>query len=135
LSAAQDAGGGFCLAIFDVDHFKNVNDRQGHLAGDKYLVGVAGLLAENVRDGDYVARIGGEAGKIIDRIRCEICQRSAAAAGLQGSIALSAGWSASEPGDNPEAIYHRADAALAQAKASGRNRTHPHGEGDAPDVI
>jgi diguanylate cyclase len=50
----------FSLAIFDIDHFKQVNDKKGHLQGDRTLQAVARLLDETVRDTDIVARYGGE---------------------------------------------------------------------------
>ena len=59
LDRAGDVGGP-ALAVLDIDHFKAVNDRYGHEAGDRVLVRVAELLREHVRAGDVVARTGGE---------------------------------------------------------------------------
>jgi diguanylate cyclase (GGDEF)-like protein len=60
LDRAGDVGGPVALAVLDIDHFKAVNDRYGHEAGDRVLVRVAELLREHVRAGDVVARTGGE---------------------------------------------------------------------------
>ena len=51
---------GLCLIMFDIDHFKQINDRHGHLAGDQCLTHLSQLLKETSRANDYVFRIGGE---------------------------------------------------------------------------
>jgi diguanylate cyclase (GGDEF)-like protein len=60
VEAMIDAQGAGALVLVDLDHFKEVNDRSGHLAGDRVLKGVADLLTEGVGPGDFVARIGGD---------------------------------------------------------------------------
>ena len=60
LERAQRGQGGAALLILDLDHFKHVNDRHGHLAGDRVLSSVAEALRAEVRDNDLVGRFGGE---------------------------------------------------------------------------
>jgi diguanylate cyclase (GGDEF)-like protein len=132
-----------CVAVFDLDHFKAINDTRGHSAGDAVLIQIARQLVEHVRDHDFVARLGGDefavvfvnldvrsAAVVVERIR----QRVAAAvrAGLSkawgeeiGGVTLSAGWAAMVSGDSARGLFDRADAELAAAKAAGRNQTRP----------
>lgn len=60
MSYVKRYGGTASLVYIDLDHFKEINDRHGHAAGDAVLRGVAGILAENTRESDVVARIGGD---------------------------------------------------------------------------
>ncbi|HEO71260.1 MAG TPA: GGDEF domain-containing protein, partial [Candidatus Hydrogenedentes bacterium] len=60
MSRAMRYGGTFSMVLLDLDHFKQVNDRHGHLAGDRILRAVAGLLQRNKRASDFLARYGGE---------------------------------------------------------------------------
>jgi GGDEF domain-containing protein len=59
-AASSTAEHELCVALFDIDHFKEVNDRLGHDAGDHVIVGVASVLAREARGTDFVARWGGE---------------------------------------------------------------------------
>jgi diguanylate cyclase (GGDEF)-like protein len=123
-----------CLVLVDVDHFKDVNDRHGHLVGDAVLREVASVLSGSIRSVDRVARWGGEeflvalpggtavlgaeaAGRL--RRRIEDHAWSEQAPGLR--LTVSAGVSAGRAGDFA-AILARADAALYTAKGAGRNR-------------
>jgi diguanylate cyclase (GGDEF)-like protein len=121
----------FGILLLDIDHFKQVNDEQGHLYGDRMLKAVARLMDENVRDTDIVARYGGEEFVIImpqttldgaavfaDRLRQRIEQ--------QLPLTLSCGVAQAGDGDNPQTLLARADAALYGAKAAGRNRVYRH---------
>ena len=130
---------GLTLLMIDVDHFKRYNDTYGHPAGDLALKQVAGALElEMHRPGDLVARYGGEefavimpttgnggadivAGRILARIRTVAIPHSGGEGGL---LTLSIGIAALTPDgqSNPEALVAAADAALYQAKHSGRNR-------------
>ncbi len=117
-----------CVAMVDIDHFKDVNDRFGHAAGDDILRDVASAIREGVRRHDHVGRYGGEeilvifpetvlddAFNIVERIRVAIEAR--------GRVTISGGvvqWSGSE--SLADAI-RRADVAMYEAKAKGRNRT------------
>jgi diguanylate cyclase (GGDEF)-like protein len=124
------------LAFFDVDHFKAINDRFGHAAGDAALAGVADRLRNGVRSGDGLCRWGGEefvllledcdlnqAREVADKARLAVASRPLSA-GTAGEIALtvSAGVAELRPGEDAEGLIGRADAALYAAKAAGRNR-------------
>lgn len=125
-----------CLACFDLDFFKQVNDRHGHQTGDEVLRAFAQLVLRSLREGDAFGRLGGEefglflrgasrsdAIAVCDRIR-------AAVAGLRIElghdrylqVTVSAGVAAFAAGGSAEAWLHSADLALYRAKAAGRNR-------------
>lgn len=131
----QHASGTPVSAIFiDVDHFKSINDRFGHLAGDQVLRGVAQILSEAVRDGDRVFRYGGDE-FVIFLLGCHVQGAHAIAqrilnranetnwtAGSRRSIAvqLSAGV-AQYGGGSLDILIDEADRALLEAKKCGRN--------------
>jgi two-component system cell cycle response regulator len=119
------------LAIFDLDHFKSVNDTHGHLAGDEVLRRFAAVLQEAVRDMDLVARYGGEEFAVI-LPRCEVSDavqvvervtRLLRATDQLRGITVSAGV-ASLPlnASTPLALVAAADDALFESKRNGRNR-------------
>ncbi|HSG35594.1 MAG TPA: sensor domain-containing diguanylate cyclase [Sphingomonadaceae bacterium] len=120
------------LITFDVDHFKQVNDRHGHQVGDEVLVKVAELALEQARASDLVGRTGGEefvwllpeAGAIeaslaAERLRRAV-ERESGGPGLP-PVTLSIGYALWQPGDNSASLLGRADAALYAAKQGGRN--------------
>lgn len=122
------------LAILDLDHFKLINDRHGHLVGDRVLVALAQLLRDCVRQADLVARIGGEeflavlpnadetrAREVCERIRQRIAGHDWAAVAPGLAVTLSAGLASAPPYDET-ALATRADQALYRAKALGRDR-------------
>lgn len=124
----------FSLIIFDIDHFKEINDRYGHLIGDRVLRTIGLLLRTNSRPYDTAARWGGEefslilpqttasdALKIADRIRFEFSQIQHTVKGKEFSCTLSAGISSYAPQDNASSLIERADRALYLAKANNRN--------------
>jgi diguanylate cyclase (GGDEF)-like protein len=122
------------LLMLDLDHFKMINDRHGHLVGDKHLRGVADVLKAEVRATDLVGRFGGEefvillprtarhdAMAIAERIR-----RRVATVAVEGmdSVTVSVGVAAHpEHGTTLEEVVSAADRALLAAKTAGRNRT------------
>jgi len=125
---------GYAVVVVDADHFKRINDTQGHAAGDAVLRQLAGLLQQGRRSTDVVARFGGEefvvllpdaespdeAGQVAERLRASVAQ---ADFGLGHPVTISLGVAHSEPGDlDASAVMARADAALYAAKQAGRNR-------------
>jgi diguanylate cyclase (GGDEF)-like protein len=138
LARAQRTQGGFALALADLDHFKRINDRYGHAVGDQVLKDLALRLQTSLRDGDWVARWGGEqflfflhdsstpdAVQTLERIADSI--RKAPVATEVGTIplTLSAGVGAVHK-TNYDALQalDLADVSLRQAKAAGRDRVH-----------
>lgn len=128
----------FCLALLDIDHFKQINDTHGHPAGDEVLRRTARLLDKNRRITDFVARFGGEefamllpgshesaASVLVDRIR-EMMSELRFPTGKNGEtigISFSAGIAEMLPADQGTAsLIQRADERLYRAKHSGRNR-------------
>lgn len=126
----------FAIALLDVDHFKRINDRFGHLAGDEALRQCARICRQHIRDGDLIARIGGEefavllmdtsdseACAIIDRLRASIAASTIQCAGKHFSVTLSGGVCHSTRAPSEfEALLRQADACLYEAKHKGRNR-------------
>ncbi|MDK6077025.1 GGDEF domain-containing protein [Massilia varians] len=120
------------LAVVDVDHFKMVNDRFGHLYGDEVLILVANLLQSSFRSQARVFRFGGEefvvllrsttlenARKIIDRFRTNV---EAHVFPQVGRVTVSVGFTSISATDSPVVTLGHADQALYFAKANGRNR-------------
>lgn len=132
---ADHGGYQFVLCYVDLDHFKTVNDRFGHTVGDAVLSGAAALFSEELREADYCGRIGGEeflfvltqtglenAVNVVDRVRCRFAETGFDTSGGEVNVTFSAGVTASRAGEPMDAILARADGALYQAKAGGRNR-------------
>ena len=121
------------LLVFDIDRFKPVNDRHGHLAGDEVLRRIAELAKRQARLGDCVARIGGEeflwimpgaddvlARDAAERLRWAV-EAGTSLAPVPG-VTVSVGWAVHGIGDTSLSLFSRADAALYAAKREGRNR-------------
>lgn len=121
----------FSVALFDIDHFKRVNDEQGHLQGDLMLQRVAKLLDEAVRETDTVARYGGEEFVVVmpqtglDGASV-FAERFRALAAARTPLTLSGGVACALDGDTPDTLLARADAALYAAKSAGRNCVFRH---------
>lgn len=120
------------LILFDVDHFKTVNDRYGHLVGDRVLKRIARIAGEQAREGDLVGRIGGEefvwvleggdadlAWSASERLRRAIAMESGVAE--VPPVTISVGCVTAEPGECSLSLFARADEALYEAKNGGRN--------------
>lgn len=134
---AQRTGGTLALIILDVDFFKSFNDRYGHLAGDECLRRVAGVLGRSHRSTDLVARIGGEefavllpdselgaTARVAETIRREIEMLGIRhAESPMGVVTASLGYVATNVTalQGSEAVFAAADAAVYEAKRSGRN--------------
>lgn len=120
------------LIVFDIDHFKQINDRHGHQVGDEVLVRVADIAREQVRASDLIGRVGGEefvwllpdAGlketrAAAERLRKAI-ERESCAGGLP-QVTASIGFAQWSEGDDAGVLMGKADAALYRAKGAGRN--------------
>ncbi len=115
----------FALAMLDLDHFKAFNDTRGHPAGDRLLKEAASAWREELRSGDFLARIGGEefalllpncspsdAVTVVDRLRSRVPYAQTCSAGMV----------LGEPGETSETLMTRVDEALYSAKSAGRDR-------------
>ncbi len=135
------------VALLDIDHFKRINDRYGHLCGDDVLRVIGGLIAATLGKGELAGRYGGEefllvvedhhgtgAGRILDLHRAISAERLAAA-GTVISVSCSIGLTWAVRDDDWQSLLGRADQALYDAKGSGRNRVIEHPRiGDIPAV-
>jgi two-component system cell cycle response regulator len=124
------------LVMVDMDYFKVVNDQYGHITGDRVLAGVATLIRQNIRDADAAGRYGGEEFIVVlpkndlssalhaaERIRKVIeAAEMKDFAGSAFRITASQGVASHKPGEGVESLISRADNALYEAKANGRNR-------------
>ena len=129
----------------DVDHFKQVNDRHGHLTGDKVLARIAGTCRDALRHFDLLGRTGGEeflvllprtrldhALPIAERLRTAIAALDCSDIADDLHLSISIGMAQLEPSDaHLKDLVARADAALYRAKANGRNRIEAEAEGRA----
>lgn len=122
------------LMMIDIDHFKSINDRYGHVAGDKILTATASLLAGLVRTTDIAARFGGEEFCIVmpgidldqardkaEHIRNSIAETPFEAGAERVSITASIGVAPRRPDESIPHWTKRADSALYEAKQQGRN--------------
>ncbi len=122
------------LLVFDVDHFKRINDRRGHDAGDRVLQGVAKLIAENIRQSDIFGRWGGEEFILIcpqiqaerlcalaEKIRSTVHEHIFESHGDPLKISVSIGAAVGRPQETFDELFKRADLALYEAKSGGRN--------------
>lgn len=127
--------GELCISMLDIDHFKHINDTWGHDAGDTVLVKISQALQKIMRQGDFVGRFGGEefiiilpestlaaATLVAERIQACIASLSFPELPEGTRITVSQGLCMHNNGDCIEATLKRADEALYQAKAQGRNR-------------
>jgi diguanylate cyclase (GGDEF)-like protein len=137
LAAAQRHGHPLTLVMFDIDHFKTINDERGHLAGDHVLKHLAGRIKQRIRREDLVARYGGEefaavlnsteldgGVKFAESIRARIADGPFEYEGEQFQVTVSLGVACThgETGITPEILIARADEKLYAAKNGGRNR-------------
>src|SRR4051812_5065451 len=129
----------FSLLLLDVDHFKKLNDRYGHLTGDYVLSAIGRVLRGAIRREDAVARFGGEEFAILlpstslddaiqaaQKVREAVARVSISRGGQQIAVTVSGGLATIESNERVEALIQRADSALYAAKAAGRNCTFLH---------
>jgi two-component system, cell cycle response regulator len=138
IQRSAGAGKSLSVMLFDIDHFKSVNDTYGHDVGDEVLKGLAQRVAGNMRNFDMVARHGGEefvvvmpdtAGDMALSVAERLCQRIAAEpfpiSEAPGKLDVTVSIGLADfagPGDNAEEMLKRADRAMYRAKHGGRNR-------------
>ncbi|HET7559421.1 MAG TPA: GGDEF domain-containing protein [Limnochordia bacterium] len=131
------------VILLDLDHFKRINDAEGHLAGDRVLAGVAATIRPQLARADVFGRWGGEEFLVIcpgrdldaallccERLRRVVQEVQSSA----GPVTASLGCAVYRPGDTPETLIGRADAALYRAKSQGRDRVEAAGRETGPMV-
>jgi len=134
LFEAKNNAAMFGLIMIDIDHFKQVNDCFGHLAGDAVLVELATLFKTSIRSTDLIGRWGGEeflvilpdtdeigAMKLAETLRRVVSENHFS---QQEHITISLGVSVFDGDTNVDSVIYRADQALYQAKENGKNRVH-----------
>lgn len=135
LARSQRSGNPVSLVLFDVDHFKRINDRHGHLCGDGVLSAVGQRLQQVLRRTDVRCRYGGDefmivlpetgesgAARVAEWVRVEMEQVLTAVSGEPVGMTVSVGTATAQRGESqPADIIERADRALYEAKAQGRN--------------
>lgn len=132
---AQRGSAPFAIALLDIDHFKRLNDSFGHQAGDQALIHLANVVRTLLRPMDSLARYGGEeflvllpnttleeAEKVMTRLQRELTKEFFLHDNQRILITFSAGVAERRADEGREAFIARADAAMYQAKAHGRNR-------------
>lgn len=132
IHVAQRSGKNLSVVFFDIDHFKEVNDHYGHLAGDTVLREIAALVAQRIRRSDIIARWGGEefvillpetdldeAVSLAEMMRHSISEKQFEQIGV---LTCSFGVAILEEGEDGEHLLNRADQMLYTAKNSGRNK-------------
>ena len=131
-------GSRYWLGVVDIDHFKTVNDRFGHLIGDEVLLLLSRIMRGCFRHSDQLYRFGGE--EFVVLLLCH--DETDASAAFErfrhvvqdypfpqaGTITVSVGFTAIEAGDTPAAAFERADRAVYHAKHCGRNQVGSHAE-------
>lgn len=135
---------GAALLLADIDHFKQINDKHGHLLGDKILRAIGQTLQSNIKGRDIAGRPGGDefaillqqtpiagARALAEQIRAAVAAgriRRTDGKDLPGSVTLSVGVAIGGNGDTLESMQARADAALYVAKRNGRNQVAVNGD-------
>ena len=135
---AMNSGDDLSLLLIDIDHFKMVNDTWGHATGDAVIQLVAATLAQNVKGQDCAARYGGEEFAVIlpatsieaamhvaENIRTALARKLFAPRDVEETVCavtVSIGVACYDPGEPLAQLIQRADAALYQAKKTGRDR-------------
>jgi len=127
------------MSLIDIDHFKQVNDKLGHAAGDEVLRRFASVASAQLRSGDLLSRWGGEeflvlfpftrrpdAFAALERVRQALNAQDFSDLAPDLRVTFSAGVTMIAPDDGDAAAIERADRAMYRAKSEGRNRTVVH---------
>jgi diguanylate cyclase (GGDEF)-like protein len=137
LARAEREGSPLCIVMLDIDHFKNLNDTHGHMAGDAVLREFTGRIAASLRPYDAVGRYGGEEFLVVlpgctlesgvrhaERLRGLITNNSFDTSEGRHTVSCSLGVASISPGgpNDPDSLIRAADAALYRAKRNGRDR-------------
>lgn len=144
---ARASGTPLSVAIADLDHFKQVNDRFGHATGDRALEHFVRMCEEQLRASDGVGRLGGEefglllpqtsladAHAVLERLRKRFNQEHCAHLPDDTALSVSIGITALCDGDTAENLLKRADLALYAAKSGGRDRSEVHPADSIPPM-
>jgi len=118
------------VVYFDLDHFKQVNDREGHAMGDKILRDAAEIMRQRSRPGEVLARLGGEefvsllpdADENAAWLYAERIRKAIESTSCPVKVTISAGVAQAMPSDTLDALITRADNAMLEAKRRGRNQ-------------
>lgn len=134
VNAARIRSQPLCIIMADVDRFKRINDQYGHQMGDRVLQAIAIRIQQAVRERDLVARYGGEefvivlwgsplsrGRKIAERVRRLVADRPISVDGRLIKVTVSQGLALLQDDDSPDSLIARADKAMYEAKAAGRN--------------
>jgi diguanylate cyclase (GGDEF)-like protein len=132
MAPSLEIGEPLAVLIFDIDHFKRINDTFGHQAGDEVIRKVASIARAHIRAEDLVGRIGGEEfvcilsgieGREARALANRLCRSIAQVTGRDGpAVTISIGLAMLREQDTAETLMCRADAALYEAKENGRNQ-------------
>ena len=133
----EDLVPGLAVLMFDLDHFKQINDRYGHARGALVLQQFAGVMRSQLRNSDVTARLGGEefcvilpgldretAHTVAERIRTAFAALQIPLDDFGGTATVSAGLATGSVTETFASVLNRADAALYKAKSAGRNQIH-----------
>jgi len=131
----RDGQGPISVVVADVDHFKDVNDELGHVAGDQVLIEVVKRFGGALRRRDVLGRYGGDellavlvdadieaAAEVAERVRRAVTASPIKLGESEVTVTVTLGVSESTPGDTSMALFGRADEALYEMKRAGRNR-------------
>jgi diguanylate cyclase (GGDEF)-like protein/PAS domain S-box-containing protein len=144
IAESRRSGRPLGVAMFDIDHFKRLNDTHGHAAGDEVLKMVGRTMSTSARPSDVIGRWGGEEfvgifpdasweslRMLLERLRAMVAAAWLDSEGERISATVSAGGTIAAPEDTSESVLERADARLYLSKAEGRNRVSVGGPGSA----
>jgi diguanylate cyclase (GGDEF)-like protein len=148
LSRASREDGSLSVGMFDLDHFKQINDTYGHQAGDKVLIAFTQCIQDNLRGYDFLGRYGGEEFLVVapgsrgqseeclyERLCAQVAATKIETAGKTISITVSVGVAQGTGESTVDALLAEADDALYQAKADGRNRVVHATQAEVPPQV